>query len=145
MSTTCHIYNANEKDDVLQGDIFRNVSYIYKTKESNDYVDITEFLFPYVIVLSQSCDISAMSKMIDNGGIINKFMPSVLVAPIYEKEAFKSGNVLDEIVKSMDFRIEKNYFFNSKEFSVIENDYHARFHILKFEKNPLGRHLFYNS
>lgn len=137
VSTTCQIYNATNKDEILQGDIFRNISYIYKTKESDDYVDITEFQFPYIIVLSQSCDISAMSKMIENGGKIVKFMPSVLVAPIYEKESLKTGEVLKEIVENMDFTIQKDNFYTSKEMSVIDKDYHARFHLLKFDNNPL--------
>lgn len=136
MPTICLSYPAKETDDILQGDIFRDVSYIYKTSETPDYVDITEFQFPYAIVISQSCDISAMSKLIENGGKTLKFMPSVLVAPIYDKEALKSGDILDEVINAVDFKMQKEPVFSSKSFGVIENDDHARFHILTFKDNP---------
>lgn len=135
MGTICETYTANETDDILQGDIFKNVSYIYKTSETDKYVDFTEFEFPYVIVLSQSCDISAMSKLISNGGKSLKFMPSVLVAPIYDKESLKSGIILNDVIKFVDYDISKENLFGSKEFNIISNDDHSRFHVLKF-KNP---------
>lgn len=137
MSTQCEFYTANDLDPVLQGDIFRNISYVYKTEESEEYVDFTEFEFPYVIVLSQSCDISAMSKMIDAGGKSIKFMPSVLVAPIYDKEVLKNGDIFDEVIEAVDYKMSKESLFNSKTKDVIENDDHYRFHVLDFGKTSM--------
>ena len=137
MATVCKTIQANVSDSILQGDIFKNVSYIYKTSESSEYIDITEFEFPYIIVLSQACDISAMSKMLDEGGKTLKFMPSVLVAPIYDKETLKTGDALSEIINAVDFSMTKENLFSSKEFDIIKNDDHSRFHVLNLENKDL--------
>lgn len=129
---------SEDNDPVLQGDIFRDVSYIYKTSDNKSFVDITEFEFPYVVVISQSCDVSAMSIMVGEGGKSLKFMPSVLLAPIYDKETLKSGEVFNEIIKSADYHISKEDHFNSKQFETIKNDNHYRFQLLQFKgKNPI--------
>ena len=134
MGTICKTFEANATEPVYQGDIFREVSYIYKTTETDDYVDITEFVFPYAIVLSQSCDISAMSNMISSGdGKTLKFMPSVLMAPIYDKESLKSGDLLDDVIKNVEFKMEKESTFNSQAFNIIKNDDHLRFHVLTLD------------
>lgn len=135
MGTTCKSWAAKMDDPILQGDIFKDISYIYKTHEESEYVDITEFEFPYSIVLSQSCDISAMSKMINSGGKTLKFMPSVLVAPIYDKDTLKSGEFLTEVIKAVPFEMQKESLFNSGAFNVIKNDDHLRFHVLSLD-NP---------
>lgn len=138
MSVKFKTIEAKETDPVLQGDIFQNVSYIYKTAEENDYVDITEFEFPYVVVISQSCDVSAMSKMVSEGGKTLKFMPSVLLAPIYEKEMLKTGDIFSEVIKEADFSLSKESLFSSKQYDIIKNDDHYRFQTLEFsEKKPI--------
>lgn len=137
MGTLCTTIPANKSEPILQGDIFKNVSYIYKTFETDKYFDITEFEFPYVIVLSQACDISAMSKMLDEGGKTLKFMPSVLVAPIYDKETLKTGEALDEIISAVDFSMSKDNLFSSRDFDIIKNDDHSRFHILNLDNKNL--------
>lgn len=138
MPTTCTTKSAQEKDPILQGDIFQNVSYIYKTEEKATFIDITEFTFPYVIVLSQSCDIYAMSKIIEEGkGKTLKFMPSVLLAPIFNKEALKNGAILDELKEKVGFILEEEDLFASKIYNVIKNDQYLRLHALVLDKPNL--------
>ena len=128
-------YPANKDDLVLQGDIFKNVSYVYKTQETEDYVDFTEFEFPYIVVLSQSCDVSAMSKLIIEGGKTIKFMPSVLVAPIYDKDALKNGEIFEEILKSSLYDMNRETLFSSKKHDdIIKNDDHYRFQMIMFKE-----------
>lgn len=138
MGTVCKTKVANYNDEILQGDIFKKITYIYKTSESPDYVDITEFEFPYVIVLSQSCDVSAMSKMLaEKVGKSLKFMPSILVAPIYDKEALKTGEALSDIINAVEFSMSKENLFSSKIINVIEDDAHSRFHLLNLDNKSL--------
>lgn len=72
MSVKFKIIEPQIDDPILQGDIFKSISYIYKVMESDSYVDITELEFPYVVVISQSCDVSAMSKLVKEGGANSK-------------------------------------------------------------------------
>lgn len=65
-------------------------------------------------------------------------MPSVLLAPIYEKESLKTGDVFDEIIKMPEYSISKQNLFSSKIYDIIKNDDHYRFQTLAFEGiNPM--------
>ena len=118
------------KDFISQGDIFSDINYIMKFKEQSDYVDITELKIPYIIVLSQACDMRGMYELKNNNGKSTKQIISVLVAPIFEKASVQSGQYLADCLQK---GILSEKGFNSDEYKLILSDFHYRFHTLQFE------------
>ena len=133
---TLSAYSIVAEDDIiLQGDIFKNITYIYKTEENENYVDVTELTFPYGIIVSQACDVKAMNELtISNDINITKFMPSILIVPIYDKDVYKTGAFVDNVYDNIYTSMKRGVMYTSDEFKIINNDYHYRFHYLKLKK-----------
>ena len=92
MATKSKAYMSKLTDQLCQGDIFRNVKYSYIDSEDEDGANIVEYEFPLAIIISQACDVIAMEELILNkAGKPAKFMPSILMCPIYERNISKSG------------------------------------------------------
>lgn len=105
-------------DRVYQGDIFKNIEQIEYYKECDGTIEISKVIFPYVVVLTQDCDLAQYSPLIskkrnydEEGNIIkqknDKFLLSLLVAPLYNVEHFFSGSHLSELEFDMEI-ITKN-------------------------------------
>jgi len=100
---TRHQVNKIESERVRQGDIFPNVPYYESYTETKGEFELVVYDFPYVVVLTQDCDleqnkaareqVTATSKPIDN----DKHLISVIVAPLYNSEHLFSGNHLDQL------------------------------------------------
>lgn len=122
-------------DEALcQGDIFKNIKYSYIDSEDEEGIDIIELEFPLSIIVSQACDVSFMSKLQKTGEeSAKKYMPSILMCPIYEETSIRSANHLTEIEKEgiAKFSKDKGPFYASKERNVAEEGLHYRFHQLK--------------
>lgn len=86
---------------ICQGDIFRDVDYIeYVSEESGD-IEVSRIVFPLVIVLTQDCDLEqdyrfrwARSRNSQNH---DKWLISILVAPLYNVEHVYQGDHLSEL------------------------------------------------
>ncbi len=132
MATTSIALKVGLDDNICQGDVFSNVQYTYLDSENNESVDLVEYTFPMAIIISQACDVDAMSKMIkDSSGKGTKFMPSLLMCPIYDKDEAKNLSHLGSALKELSIRGAKDdHLFNSKENIVIDQDWHYRFHAL---------------
>lgn len=132
MATTSIALKVGLDDHICQGDVFSNVQYIYLDSEDNESVDLVEYTFPLAIIISQACDVDAMSKMIkDSSGKGTKFMPSLLMCPIYDKDEAKNLSHLGTALKELSIEGAKDdHLFNSKENIVIDQDWHYRFHAL---------------
>ncbi|HUW18893.1 MAG TPA: hypothetical protein VMW16_06285 [Sedimentisphaerales bacterium] len=89
---------------VSQGDIYKDVEWIEHTTEHDGALEISKIKFPLVIVLTQDCDLAQDSKFRweepqkDNH---DKFVLSVLVAPIYNAEHVFQGTHLSELNLTM--------------------------------------------
>lgn len=144
MATICKVTEPEIKEIINQGDIFRDVTYIYKTVEEGDRIIITEFTFPYSIVLSQSCDVYAMNQLMKTGGKTLKFMPSILMSPIFDIKSMQDGTSFGNIVSNLDLKLEHDSNILTKsDDSVLKKDYHYRFH--KFEMGGCYSELFETS
>ena len=131
MSTSSIAKKIPLDEPVLQGDVFSNVRYNYIDSEDNDYVRVIEYEFPMAIIISQACDIVAMDSLAtDKTGKSTKFMPSVLLCPIYDKEIAKSGKHIEDVIRYLGINAQTEPLFNSHEFGLVKNDWHYRFHAL---------------
>jgi hypothetical protein len=134
MSTTSIAKKAIPNNQICQGDIYKDVKYSYISEDKDDSIEIVEYTFPLAIVISQACDVDFMSRIIETkSGKANKFMPSILMCPIYNREDAKKMSYLDAAFKELDIikeGDEKTPLFTSKEGEIIDRDWHYRFHAL---------------
>lgn len=134
MSTTSIASIPAFDDTVCQGDIFKNVKYSYIDSESDDSVDVIEYEFPLAVVISQACDVVAMDEIVSSGkGKPTKFMPSILLCPIYDKNTTKSGEYVYDVFDKLSLSIEKDPVCSSSEWKVAQKDWHYRFHALEIK------------
>lgn len=88
-----------------QGDIFSNIDHIESLIPYGDNnIEINRIVFPYVIVLSQDCDLEQDSNYyLANPKPSNddKKLFSVIVAPLYNEEYLLTGSHLSDIGLTM--------------------------------------------
>lgn len=120
------------EDPVCQGDIFKNVKYSFIDSESDNDVEILEYEFPLAIVVSQACDVTAMNGVVETmHGKAIKYMPTVLLCPIYDKNIMKTGEHVIDVFEDLNYTLEKENIYNSNEWKIVAKDWHYRYHALE--------------
>ena len=114
---------------VCQGDIFREIEYFERVVETDNKIKISKIIFPYVIILTQDCDLEQdhSDRSIVGKADHNKYLFSVLVAPLYNVMHVRDGTHLKELGMTMQH-------INSSKASFIKNNEISRYHYLEF--NP---------
>lgn len=129
MTTKASAKPCGEEDLLLQGDVFKDVKYMYVDSEDDEKIYLIELEFPYAIIVSQACDVYFMSKLQkERGGKVTKYMPSILMCPIYNKALFKVAKHIKDIGIQQDLAIEIETLYNSNHEKIIENGAHYRFY-----------------
>lgn len=134
MSTTSKAFKSQLNDQICQGDIFQKVRYNYIDSEDDEGVNIVEFEFPMAIIVSQACDVIAMEEVVKNkSGKPAKFMPSILMCPIYDKSALKSGDYIKDAFGQLSLKIIEEPVYFKEDRKITDKDWHYRFHSLTIE------------
>lgn len=134
MSTTSKAFKSQLTDQICQGDIFQNVRYNYIDSEDDEGVNVIEFEFPMAIIISQACDVIVMEDVVNNkSGKPAKFMPSILMCPIYDKSASKSGDHIKEAFSLLSLNIVEEPIYFKDDLKTADKDWHYRFHSLTIE------------
>ena len=132
MPTRSKAHKPQFEEHVTQGDVFRNVRYNYIDSEDGGGVNVVEFEFPFAVVISQACDAIAMDNIIANKkGKPAKFMPSILLCPIYDKIIAKSGTHLSNAFSELGLVLESENIYHGDDYNVAQRDWHYRFHSLE--------------
>ncbi len=118
MATKSKAFRSRSTDQICQGDIFKNVKYSYIDSEDGESVNIVEYEFPLALIISQACDVIAMEDLtVKKCGKPAKFMPSILMCPIYEQSAAKSGQHIKEAFEQLALNFESaNYQYYLRTF-----------------------------
>ena len=106
---------------IEQGDIYKNIKLFRNIKVGDNDIEVDEVEFEYVIVLSQTCDLERIYDTNPNAVL------SVLVAPLFLLEEFKSGTYLDFV------NIESNPIKKEHALKSYRNGEKPRFHMLEFD------------
>ena len=139
MSTKSRVTTPVFSDKICQGDVFRNVKYSFIDSEDDNNVDIIEYEFPLAIVISQACDVIAMDEIISaGGGKPTKYMPSVLMCPIYDKNIAKNGEHLSDVFSELNLSFNKEDVYHKDDYKIAERDWHYRFHALELVEFESG-------
>lgn len=93
---------VSKSNRIRQGDIYRNVEYIEYVKEEKGILEISKIIYPYIIVLTQDCDLeqdfkNRKEKREKPEKTQDKYLFSVLVAPLFNIEHFKKGEHFSEL------------------------------------------------
>lgn len=126
---------------INQCDIFRNIEFIEYVEEGEASIEISKIVFPLVIILTQACDLQQdfnSRKKIEEqqkNGEMNeynhdKFLISVIVAPIYNFEDFRAGNHLSQLGMNMEPKGSRKKSLCK---NIIQNE-NKRYHYLNFGK-----------
>lgn len=127
----------HEDDQIHQGDIFRDVECIERADEKNGQILISKISYPYVIILSQECDLRAdfevRSAERDKDQMLyaDKLLANALAVPLYNYTHFQAGNHLENLGYSM------STAFTTKKRSVLDPLEHnevPRYHYFRFSR-----------
>jgi hypothetical protein len=89
---------------VRQGDVLRDVEYIEYATEKSGVLEVSKIVFPLVLVLSQDCDLEQDYRFRwgkSKGTTHDKWLISVLVAPLYNADHVFQGSQLSELGMTM--------------------------------------------
>jgi hypothetical protein len=113
-----------------QGDIYKNVEYVEYIVEKEGNLEISKISFPFIIVLTQDCDLEQDYKVrwaIKKPSNSDKRLFSVIVAPLYNEEHFYIG----EHLKDLGYEMEKIKKTGTKGELIGKNEI-PRYHYVKF-------------
>jgi hypothetical protein len=116
---------------ICQGDIFRDIEFIEYASERMGIINISTIIFPLVIVLTQDCDLEQDYKFRysrSKQDTQDKWLISVLVAPLYNAEHVFNGEHLSELSMDMQKILKK------EEKEKIKTNQVARYHYLEFSE-----------
>lgn len=119
---------------VSQGDIYQNVEFIESVNEENGIVEISKIVFPYIVVLTQDCDLTQDFKFrSDYSRTGDKLILSVLVAPIYNANHVCLGEHLTELDRVMrQIQVKGKGNKPTTEWRNLVNNDNPRYHYLEF-------------
>ena len=126
----------NEMDHrIRQGDIYKDIRYIKSVSIESGIVKIKQIVFPLVIVLTQDCDLE-QDYLFRNAdppkNTQDKWLISVLVAPLYNAEHVYTGQHLSDLGITMELipnRTPRDYLLKNER---------PRYYYLEFdERTPI--------
>lgn len=125
--------DSSQVKRVCQGDIFKDIKYIEYAIEREGNFEISKIVFPLVIVLTQDCDLDQdFNSRNETTQSTNqdKYLLSVIVAPLYNIEHIYNGEHLSELELKMQ-KINKE---STRGKLLLQNQL-PRYHYLEFKKD----------
>jgi hypothetical protein len=140
------IYIKHNGDRIYQGDILRDFKYQDRVFIEDNKIKIQERNIPYLIVLTQDCDLEwdfNNHKENEKAAVLqpekaqdktkekinqDKFLQSILICPAYLAEKVRLGTHLEE----MDLTMEK---LNSDRWNLVKTNQNSRYYFLDNESN----------
>ena len=114
---------------IRQGDIYKDIDYLEYAVEYEGKIEVSRITFPYVIVMTQDCDLESdhmqrddIAKTTDN----DKTLISVILAPIYNYDHVIIGDHLSKLRLTMAKQ-------GSKLKSFITKNQNKRYHYMEFD------------
>ncbi len=123
--------NLDKDNDerIRQGDILKDIEYIESYNEDKGIVEISKIIFPYVIVVTQDCDLQQdHNERIapKNPEKQDKYLISIIVIPLYNHIHCKNGEHLSDL----SLKMEK---YNTDRWKIIKQNNNPRYHYLELE------------
>lgn len=114
---------------LCQGDILRDVHWVEYVVGESGLIEVARVVFPLAIVLTQDCDLEQEHRIrTEPRPTQDKWLISVLLAPLYNVEHVYQGDHLSELGIKME-RVPKNHSAGT----FLRNNEPPRYHYLEFE------------
>lgn len=114
---------------LCQGDILRDVNWVEYVAEGEGLIEVARVVFPLAIVLTQDCDLEQDHRFRSKSrSTQDKWLISVLMAPLYNVEHVYQGEHLSELGIRME-RVPRTG--NAGNF--LRNNERPRYHYLEFD------------
>lgn len=127
-----HNFRRDKNNRINQGDIFKNITHIETWEESGDELKISRIHYPYIVILSQDCDLE-VDALVRSQKVDDKALVSVLAAPLYNFDQFLSGEHLQYLEIKARGIIKENKKGNlTTEYKRLTNNETPRYHIIEF-------------
>jgi hypothetical protein len=134
-------YEVEKKsiERIEQGDIYKEIEHIENVEIIDSDIEISRIIFPYVVVLSQDCDLQQASAYFRSDGQPkdqDKKILSVIVAPLYNEELFLAGEHLADETINYKMQIipkEKKKGELTSQYRNLINNEIPRYHYLSFQ------------
>ncbi|HBD93577.1 MAG TPA: hypothetical protein DC057_05345 [Spirochaetia bacterium] len=128
-----HKANKSKSTRINQGDIFKNIPFIEKYFENDGKFELGIIDFPHIYILTQDCDLEQNSnERIKNSSgessKLDKYLISILVAPIYNVQHVFDGNHLE----FLGITSERH---NSSQREKIKQNQNQRYHYIELSDN----------
>lgn len=128
-----HVLNDGQ---IHQGDVFREIDYIEHANIIEGHVDISIIRYPYVIVLSQECDLTQdfeeRKNSADKPQNNDKLLHGIIVIPMYNYEHFREGKHYTNLGYSMSMDYQNQNKTPSK---MLKQNNNPRYHYLDFDSS----------
>lgn len=132
MTTKAKVRTA-KGERIYQGDIFRDVEMIEYVAEKEGVLEVSKVVFPLVVVLTQDCDLKQEHRgrwAVNSKQSQDKWLISVLVAPLYNVEHVYLGQHLSNLGMTMEpINAKKSPGQN------LRNNERPRYHFVSFPPN----------
>lgn len=120
-----------KKARLYQGDIYRDVEFHLSVyNEENLRLEAKKRFLPYLVILSQDCDLDEDHKCRTEDKYTTQLIESVLVCPAFQSAKFMEGDYLKNFGIVRKHRIDINEFKKYK-----SNRHFDRFHFLEENKD----------
>jgi len=119
----------NKDRKLRHGDVLRDVEYLENADIIHGKIELSKIVFPLIVVLTQDCDLTQDYKFRWSRDKVNdqdKFLISVLVAPLYNYDHFILGEHLEYLNQKMGIPNGRTVI------QKIKNNKNPRFHFLEF-------------
>ena len=127
---TTEIHTTKESR-LRQGDILRDVFWLERFSESSGIIEVSRIIFPLAIVLTQDCDLEQDHRFRHQARATqDKWLMSILMAPVYNVEHVYLGEHLSELDIKMEL-IPKNKSAGN----FLRNNERPRYHYLEFAED----------
>jgi hypothetical protein len=95
---------TTKESRLRQGDILRDVFWLERVSEISGVIEVSRIIFPLAIVLTQDCDLEQDHRFRREAKATqDKWLMSVLMAPVYNVEHVYLGEHLSELDIKMEF------------------------------------------
>lgn len=121
-STINKHYKVHDADRITQGDILRDFEFIIGGHGRN----IIQIKFPYVIILSQDCDLTWGCNFFNRSPDkpFNQFLHNILLTPAFPAEIARTGEHLNKLYGF------KSSNINSSNWKIVKQNRDPRYHYL---------------
>ena len=120
-------FTTHDKSRITQGDLLRDFEVPITKKTEQDYV-VELMTYPFLIVMSQDCDLEQCSNTTANGNK-NAFLANILVLPAFLAQKIQEGNAFIAYGIAQDSKA-------TKEMNKIKGGKEARYFYIS-ENEPL--------